>query len=234
MRHERAERKRAHAQNAVELRALYEDKWVAPVPPEIFNLADDGQAPLKKATVEDMAESSSTADPAVHPNKDEGANINATDVEDLIELQLAGEQVRMPPGANHADARGAEHESAASTSRPKRARLAMPECASNVGSTPSIASTEALPIPPPIRLNPAPAHVAVFQFGRNHDLRESGPVVWCRLCGRFGEERVQEGRGIGGDCVGWERRAHSQLRLLRSGRHPRTEAPLPPEYPYRR
>ena len=150
----------------------------------------------------------------------------------MIELQLAGEQVRMPPGADHADARGAEHESAASTSRPKRARLAMPECESNVGSTPSIASTEALPIPPPIRMNPAPAQRAVFQFGQGHDLRESGPVIWCRSCGRYGEERVQEGRGIGGDCVGWGRRAHSHLRLLRSGRHPRTEVPLPPEYPY--
>ena len=32
MRHERVERKRANVQNAAELRALYEDKWVAPVP----------------------------------------------------------------------------------------------------------------------------------------------------------------------------------------------------------
>ena len=108
----------------------------------------------------------------------------------------------------------------------------MPERESNAGSTPSIASAEALPIPPPIRLNPVPAQGAVFQFGQGHDLRESGPVIWCRLCGRYGEERVQEGRGIGGDCVGWKRRAHSNLRLLSRGRHPRTEVPLPPEYPY--
>ena len=85
-------------------------------------------------------------------------------------------------------------------------------------------------------LNPGPALVAVHEFGRYHDLRLSGVLVWCRLCGRFGAERIQRGRGLGGDCLvvtkGIKYRAHSQLLLLRDGLHPRTKEPLPPEVPY--
>ena len=116
------------------------------------------------------------------------------------------------------------------------ARLELPERESNVGSTPDIASAKAPPPAMAAALNPGPALDAVHEFGRYHDLRLSGVLVWCRLCGRFGAERIQRGRGLGGDCLvalkGPKFRTHTQLNLLRDGLHPRTKEPLPPELPF--
>ena len=118
----------------------------------------------------------------------------------------------------------------------KIARLELPERGSNVGITPVIASAKAPPIVQAAHLNQGPAQVVVHEFGQYHVLRASGALVWCLLCGRFGEERIQHGRGLDGDCVvvlkGPKVRAHSQLKLLREGWHPRTKAPLPPDVPY--
>ena len=80
--------------------------------------------------------------------------------------------------------------------------------------------------------HPAP-HI-VWALGPGHDLRLSGEVIWCKKCGRYGEERVKQGMGIGGVCTGGRSVAHTQLNALRNGRHPRTGVPLPPDVAFRR
>ena len=80
--------------------------------------------------------------------------------------------------------------------------------------------------------HPAP-HI-VWALGPGHDLRLSGEVIWCRKCGRYGEERIKKGIGIGGVCTGSKSVAHTQLNALRKGEHPRTGLPLPPDVAFRR
>ena len=158
-----------------------------------------------------------------------------SDMSELIELKEEGMKVCWPPGWSAQAAREAQRESTLSRNPPcKRARVELPEYVSNSGSTPVVASTRPIPIVQAIPLLQVPAPRAALQFGTGHDLRASGTLIWCRTCGRYGAERIQKGRGLGGECVGWERRAHSNLKLLRNGLHPREETPLPPERPYYR
>ena len=91
-------------------------------------------------------------------------------------------------------------------------------------------------VQPPAAAAPArqPAPHIVWALGPGHDLRLSGEVIWCRKCGRYGEERVKQGVGIGGSCTGNRNVAHTQRNLLRRGLHPRTQAPLPPDVAFRR
>ena len=117
----------------------------------------------------------------------------------------------------------------------KKPRSDQPECENIGASAGASVSTEVGPIVAAAHLNPntaaeCPLRNVMQMFGRYHDLRQSGALVWCRLCGRFGEERIRPD-GLGGDgkvaLKGAKYRAHTQLNLLRSGLHPRTKMPLP-------
>jgi hypothetical protein len=77
-----------------------------------------------------------------------------------------------------------------------------------------------------------PPPVIVMTYGAGHQLRQSGQLIWCRRCGKYGETRMRSD-GLGGKCEP-ERRNHTQLNRLREGRHPTTKAPLAPERPFDR
>ena len=73
-----------------------------------------------------------------------------------------------------------------------------------------------------------------MMFGSGHDLRLSGRMIWCRKCGRFGEERINK-KGLGGDCHGEEVRNQTQWDRLQTGRHPRKkDVFLPPDVAFTR
>ena len=115
----------------------------------------------------------------------------------------------------------------------KRLRTAKPERERNTESTLGVASArvelEAAEAPQ----RRIPPHEG-WAFGPGHDLRLSGELVWCRKCGRYGEERVKKGIGIGGPCNRQRGVAYTQLNNLRKGLHPRTLLPMPPDVAFER
>ena len=84
----------------------------------------------------------------------------------------------------------------------------------------------------PVLHDAAPAAVAAQ---RAHLLFVSGAVTWCQACGAYGDVRL---RGLLRACPGpiagrSESGRAAALRLLRSGRHPKTQEPLPRAVPLR-
>ena len=234
-----------------ELAKIYEQDWTA----QFFSLSD--QTPAKKPRVQEAQVGDESCEAASGNDEspsgeagDESADDGAREVvadeaerieelEELIQLEQIGEAVGWPPGMNAMLARRAVHEWNANRGPPtKRAKGGQHERENIGGSAPVIVSANVAPFVQVAPLNPFPApehplRDAMHLFGRYHDLRQSGMVIWCRSCGRFGEERLQKDRGLGGDCLvvtkGPKYRAHTQLNLLRAGFHPRTKAPLPPD-----
>jgi len=237
-----------------ELVSMYGRDWTAPLP-EHFDIAD--QPPAKKLKSEtEITEAEAGNDQCSSSEAGNGpAEADAQDavagqadwieeLEDLIHLEENGESVGWPPGMSATLARRAVHEWNVNRGPPtKRAKGEQHERENIGGSAPGIVSANAAPFVQVAPLNPFPApehplRDAMHLFGRYHDLRQSGMVIWCRSCGRFGEERLQKGRGLGGNCLvvthGPKHRAHTQLNLLRDGFHPRTKARLPPEFAFER
>jgi len=108
-----------------------------------------------------------------------------------------------------------------------------PERVSSTDSTLGAASARVEPAAAAVPQRRIPPYQG-WALGPGHDLRLSGELVWCRKCGRFGEERIKSGIGIGGRCLGEEQKTHTQLNNLRKGRHPRTRRPLPPDIAFER
>ena len=132
----------------------------------------------------------------------------------------AGEQVQWPEGACEFSARRHRKERKEKTGQPaSKLRKAQPERARATDSTLGGASVR---VQPPAAAAPArqPAPNIVWALGPGHDLRLSGEVIWCRKCGRYGEERIKKGMGIGGPCSGGRNVAHTQLNSLRKGSSP--------------
>ena len=152
-----------------------------------------------------------------------------TDMADLLELHEAGETVVWPEGLDERSARKLRHERDEIEEPPaKRLRMAKPERERNTDSTLGVASARVEPDAAVVPQRRIPPHQG-WAFGPGHDLRLSDDLVWCRKCGRFGEERIKAGICIGGPCFGKEGRAHTQLNNMRKGLHPRTLRPMPPD-----
>ena len=155
------------------------------------------------------------------------------DLADLLELAEAGEQVTWPPAWSEASARAAMNGRQVDKAPTKRSRIELqPEAERNGGSTPFIPRPKAVPIVKAVRGKGNGVH-PLPMFGSGHDLRLSGQVVWCRKCGRYGEERVRAD-GFGGQCKGRRAANLTHLRDFRSGIHPATRLPLPPDVAYHR
>ena len=70
--------------------------------------------------------------------------------------------------------------------------------------------------------------------GKRHCIVVSHPLFWCVVCGAYGEtapklltkpcRRRLQGKWVAGGMLG-------QLKVLRSGRHPKTLQPIPPPIP---
>jgi len=170
------------------------------------------------------------------PNDPEEAvsnDIPYADLADLLELADAGERVAWPPAWSEASARAAMNGRQVDKAPTKRSRIALqPEAERNGGSTLFIPRPKAVPNVRVARVTgngtqPLPA------FGSGHDLRLSGEVVWCRKCGRYGEERIRAD-GLGGPCKGRRAANLTHLRDFRLGVHPATRLPLPPDVAYHR
>ena len=225
---------------------MYECDWAAPIA-EHFDI---DQPPAKKQKDEHTEAASNNVECPSGEAGDVSAGAVARELvddeaerieelEELIQLDEIGENVGWPPGMNAMLARRAVHEWNANRGPPiKRAKGDQHERENTGGSAHAFVSAIAAPLVQLAPLNPFPAlehplRDAMHLFGRFHDLRQSGMVIWSRSCGRFGEERLQKNRGLGGDCLvvtdGLKHRAHTQLNLIRAGLHPRTKAPLPPD-----
>ena len=153
----------------------------------------------REAEAPQVLETAALDEPDGNACSSEAASSNQAELphnlNDLLELEEVGENVSWPPGWTAGAARRALHERSLNMDRPtKRARQEATEHVSSDGSTPVVASARAPPIVQAALLNPGPAPVAVHEFGRYHDLRLSGVLVSCCLCGRFGAERIQRGR----------------------------------------
>ena len=142
--------------------------------------------------------------------------------------------IQWPTGASVQLARKRKLERATAEEPPtRRLRQGKPERARKTESTIGSASATAEPVAAVVPQKSLKPHVR-WALGPGHDLRLSGDLVWCRDCGRFGAERIKTGVGIGGPCLGKEGRAHTQLKLLKDGKHPRTQVPIPPDVAFLR
>ena len=102
-------------------------------------------------------------------------------------------------------------------------------------SQPPSASTKRARAPaveaPPITTTSWRATVKRFKFGQGHNLRQSGMLIWCKICGRFGEERFRED-GLGRKCSGDPGQYATQLNNLRRAQHPYKDRLLPLDIPF--
>ena len=159
--------------------------------------------------------------------------IDEAQLQDLLELADDGIEVVWPTGWNESLARAQKRERPPLTEpAPKKVRVAqLPECTTSSGSTPAVVQQRnaAPPLAAPKAVGPAPS--AAFKFGSGHNLRRNGRLIWCRKCGRYGEERFRPD-GLGGPCRGPSVRNASQFNLLCSGRHPVRRHLLPREQAY--
>ena len=113
-------------------------------------------------------------------------------MDDLLDLAEAGEQVHWSDALAEAAARKRKHErQGAAEPITIRLRREKPERVSNTESTLGVASVR---VQPSLAAAPArqPAPHIVWALGPGHDLRLSGEVIWCRKCGRYGEERIKK------------------------------------------
>ena len=166
--------------------------------------------------------------PAKKPKTDQEAQLD-----ELLELAEDGFEVVWPDGWCESLARAHKRERPP-LSEPaiKTVRVAqLPERTTSCGSTPAVVQQRnaAPPLAAPKAVGPAPS--AAYKFGSGHDLRRNGRLIWCRKCGRYGEERFRPD-GLGGPCGGPRVRNASQYNLLCSGRHPVRGHLLPREEAY--
>ena len=150
----------------------------------------------------------------------------------MLELSRDGEAVSWPAGWTETTARAALDERPVEALAKKPRVESQPEAVRTSGSTPVSARPKAVQTVRAAQVERGNGHPLPV-FGSGHDLRLSGEVVWCRKCGRYGEERVRAD-GLGGRCKGARFANHTQIGLLRGGYHPRTGHALPPDVAYHR
>ena len=172
-------------------------------------------------------------------SSDQSAHASMLDVlSDLVDLEEVGEVVRWPLGWDlHAAKCAVRERPACKAPAAKRARsswegeahASIDDSTIAIASVPAPPDLTAVPLqvgPARMRHAPIPAHA----IGSGHKLRASGLLIWCRNCGRYGEDRFRKD-GLGGSCRGESVRDPTQYDRLIHGRHPRWNTPLPPDVP---
>ena len=152
----------------------------------------------------------------------------------LLELSDGHLPVEWPQGWTESAARKAVRERPPDdTPPPKRPRTQPPsEVARASDSTLVSARLKSAVRAAAVAKSSGPAVDAAPRYGAGHDLRQSGQMIWCRKCGRYGAVRMRSD-GLGGRCEP-EERNHTQLNRLMNGLHPIRKTPLPPEMPFYR
>ena len=220
----------------------FEANWrAAPPTPQYFDLGldEDSDCSARDGSLETAAAgpysngapSGVSVPNAFEGSGDVGVACLLNDLVDLLELAEAGEHVEWPAGWSEHSARAAIHARPVEAAPAKKPRIVLqPEAERNGGSTPFIPRPKAVPIVKAVRAKGNGVH-SLPMFGSGHDLRLSGQVVWCRKCGRYGEERVRAD-GLGGPCKGPRSANPAHMKDLRRGIHPRTGLCLPLDVAY--
>jgi hypothetical protein len=229
-----------------DLMGIYEADWAnnsgVTRAPEWFDISE--QPPTKKAradadqAVEEDWEAWAQSVAASYDDIGGEPSAAFNDIAELVELDACGEAVKWPEGWSAQAARQAVCDRPRQVEPPRKRVRPNEEGSVRASIDDSAFVNASVPVVPnsgEVQLPEVPGHPTAHQwkFGSGHDLRLSGRLIWCRKCGRYGEEGINK-KGVGGDCRGERVRIHTQYNLLRQGLHTRTERPIPPDVAFQR